>query len=168
MHPDLQKRFDGIEERRRALVTRVRALPDDKQGTKPGPNQFSPIEVIAHFALAEDSNNNFMRKTPPSSLRGKKPKVTFIFRHVVRSMQNPAKPLGTPPYMIPKTDVDLNEVDRKWGEAREELRGFLGQVENPSDPLCKFLFFFGLASADDFLTLIESHLTYHEHRFPGA
>jgi uncharacterized damage-inducible protein DinB len=165
MHPELEQRFDALQDRRKALIARVRALPPEQQKAKPGKG-FSPAEVIMHMALAEEGNINFMRKTPPTALKGKKPKVTFIFRKTVQAMENPAKPIATVGYMIPKGTVDLDEAEKKWTGLRSEMKSFLEQVENPSDPMCKFLFFFGLASADDYLKLMESHHTYHEQRFP--
>src|SRR5687768_7476245 len=102
MHPDLERRFNAIEERRKAMVERVRALSKEKQNTRPSPKAFSPAEVIMHMALAEEGNVKFMRKIPPSELKGRKPKVTFIFRKTVQAMRNPVKPIATVGYMIPK------------------------------------------------------------------
>ena len=168
MHPEIAKRFEGIEQRRKALVARVKALPPDKQNQKPDPKSFSPAEVIMHMALAEASNVGFMKKHPPRTLKGKKPRMTFIFRKTVSSMQNPIKLLATVPYMVPKGTVILAEADKAWAEVRKETAGFLEQVNGPNEPFIKFLFIFGLGSASDYLTLMEAHLTYHESRFSNA
>lgn len=166
MHPDLAKRFEALEIRRKALVKRVRDLPPDKQTAKPDPKSFSPADVIMHMALAEQGNVGFMRKTPPSVLQGKKPKTTFIFRKTVQMMQDPRKAVGTMPYMVPSGKETLAEADKAWSEIRKQTAGYLEQVSSPDDPLVKFLFVFGLGSASDYLTLIEAHTTYHEQRFP--
>lgn len=165
MHPEIAKRFKDLEMRRKALVARVRALPADKQNAKPIKG-FSPVEIVMHFALAESSNNAFLKRHPPSSLKGKKPHVTFIFKNTVKQMQNPVKVLPTVPYMIPKGPVDLAEADRAWDIARKELGSFLEHVQSPDEPFIKFLFFFGIGSASDYLTLLEAHMNYHEVRFP--
>jgi hypothetical protein len=168
MHPELQRRFEALEERRKALVARVEELPAEQQTAKPGPNQFSPVEVIMHMALAEQGNVSFMRKTPPSSLKGKKPKTTFIFRKTVQMMEKPAKQIRTVPYMIPRSGITLSQAKKAWEDIRSETAGFMQQVEGPDEPMVKFLFFFGLGSASDYLRLIESHTTYHEQRFPAV
>ncbi|MEQ1823511.1 MAG: DinB family protein [Fimbriimonadaceae bacterium] len=168
MNAEIESRFNKLEERRQALVARVRALSPEKQQAKPSPKEFSPAEVLMHFFLAEDSNVAFLRKTPPSSLKGKTPKMTFIFRKTVASMEQPTKAIATVGYMIPKGTTNVDEADQKWATSRADLKGFLEKVENPKDPFCKFLFFFGLASADDYLRLMESHMTYHEARFPTS
>ena len=166
MHPEVAKRFEGIENRRKAIVKRVQALPADKQAARPDGKGFSPIEVIQHFALAEEGNVKFLRKAPPESLQGKKAHVTAIFRFTVRSMANPVKAVSTVGYMIPKTTVSLDEAAKSWETIRKETAFYLEQVRSPTDPFIKFLFFFGLGSANDYFDLMEAHLTYHEARFP--
>ncbi len=166
MHKDIKARFDAIEKRRKALVQRVQKLSADQQQARPNPRAFSPAEVIKHFALAEESNLNFLRKHPPETLTGRKPKVTFIFRKTVEMMNNPKKEIATVGYMIPKGTVDLDEADHHWAAVRHEVGKYFETIQDPKDPMVRFLFFFGLASASDFLDLIESHHTYHEERFP--
>ncbi len=166
MHPALEKRFRDLEERRRKLVGRVRELPQDKQNLKPDANHFSPAEMIMHMAMAEQFDVAFMRKNPPSTLTGKKPKVTFIFRKTVADMQNPVKEVRTLGAMVPKGACSLTEAETAWEEVRSDTKEYLEQVEGPDAPMVKFMFFFGLASASDYLTLIEAHHTYHEQRFP--
>lgn len=166
MNPDVAKRFEAIEKRRKALVDRVRALPLDRQNAKPGGKGFSPVEVIQHFALAEGGNVKFLRKTPPETLQGKKAHVTGIFRFTVKSMVNPVKAVQTVGYMVPKATVTIDEAAKQWEEVRKETAFYLEQVKSPTDPFIKFLFFFGLGSANDYFDLMEAHLTYHEARFP--
>jgi hypothetical protein len=168
MHPEIAKRFEAIEKRRKVLVDRVRALPLDRQNAKPGGKGFSPVEVIQHFALAEAGNVKFLRKTPPETLQGRKAHVTGIFRFTVRSMANPVKAVGTVGTMVPKNAVTVEEADRQWEEVRKETAFYLEQVKSPTDPFIKFLFFFGLGSANDYFDLMEAHLTYHEARFPSV
>lgn len=166
MHPEIDRRFKAIEDRRHAMVARVRALPKDKQSLKPDENHFSPVEVIMHMALAEQFDMAFVRKAPPETLKGKKPKMTFIFRKTVEMMAKPVREVRTMGAMVPKGVESLTEADTAWDEVRRETAEYLEKLESPQDPLVKFLFFFGLASASDYLTLIEAHMTYHEQRFP--
>jgi hypothetical protein len=168
VNPEIAKRFEGIETRRKALVKRVRDLPTDKQNLKPSAKEFSPVEVIQHMVLAERGNVAFLTKSPPPTLKGKRPKTTFLFRVTVAKLQNPTKPLATVKYMVPTGPVDLEKAAKDWESVRQETAGFLEQVERPDEPFIKFLFFFGLGSASDYLSLLGAHLTYHEQRFPTA
>jgi hypothetical protein len=167
MHPQIAERFEALELRRNVFVERVRALPPDKLDKTPGKGFFSPLEVVQHFAIAEEYDLTFLRKTPPSALKGKKPHVTFIFENAVKKMQRPEFPVATFGAMRPKGKTSLDHADKKWQTVRAEMAKYFEQVEKPSDPMVNFLFFFGLASAHDFLRLLEAHMTYHESRFPA-
>ncbi len=166
MDMELQKRFDNLEARREALVERVRALPPEKQRQKPLSKAFSPIEIIMHFALAETSNNGFLKKAPPQTLKGKKVWHGIFYEPTLRGMQNPAKQVGTPPMFVPKGDFTLDQADKQWATARRDLGMFLEKVERPEAAFIKFLFIFGTLSAADYLAFTEAHMHYHETRFP--
>lgn len=167
MHPELAKRFAELEKRRVALVERVRTLPAEKQKTKRSPSEFSPVEMIMHIAITEHGDVVYLRKTPPESLKGKRPKTTFFFKSTVSRMQNPVKQMPTLPFMEPKEDVDLALAADSWAAARIQIAEYLEKVETPSEAFIKFHFIFGTASAQEFLDLLEAHMNYHEKRFPG-
>ena len=167
MHPEIQTRFNALEERRKKLVQRVRALPKDKQNLKKDPRTFSAVEMLMHMALAEQGNIEFLKKNPPETLKGKKTKMTFIFRKTLSLMEQPTKPIATVGAMVPKEKVSLDDAARAWKEVREETAAYLEKVESPDDPFIKFLFYFGLGSANDYFALLEAHTTYHEQRFPA-
>lgn len=168
MEASIKKRFDALEDRRVAFMGRVRALTPEQQAAQPAPGLFSPAEVVKHFALVENGNLQFLRNTPPSTLKDRKPRVGFIFNQVVKAGQSASKRLPTLPYMIPREAVDLDAAGKEWAAARAELTTYLEAVQAPDKAFCKFTFFFGLASADQFLTIMESHMHYHEVWFPGG
>ena len=167
MNTEIKRRFDALEARRKAMVERVKALTPEKQTAHPDPKAFSPVEVIKHFALAENGNLQFLRNAPPQSLQGQKPHLRFVYHKVLGSMQDASKRVGTVPYMVPDSKVTFEDGDRSWEAARAELAGYLEPIDSPEDPFCKFMFLFGLGSADDYLALMEAHMHYHEVRFPG-
>jgi hypothetical protein len=160
----IKRRFEALEKRREDFTDRVRALTPTKQSEKDGKN-FSPVEVLAHFALAEKYNLEFLFKDPPRTLTGRTPKPRFVYRKVLKTMQD-AKRVGTMPSMVPKTVVNLESAAHSWAAARAELAGFLEQVDDLDDPFCQFNFLFGLGSANDYLSLMEAHMHYHEVLFP--
>lgn len=167
MNSELKKRFENLEHRREAMVDRVRALSPERQKARRDPNAFSPLEVIQHFALAEEGNLKFLRENPPPMLQDKKPKTRFVYRMVVKQLRSADKMIRTLPSMVPKAAGTLDHADRQWAVAREELAVFLEQVDEPDEPFCKFSMLFGLGSADDYLRLMEAHMHYHEKRFPA-
>lgn len=83
MHPDLQTQWNALEDRRKAFVDRVTTLSPDLQSSRPSAKDFSPVEVLMHFALVEDFDLQLMKKAPPTTLVGKKAKPNFIYRFVI-------------------------------------------------------------------------------------
>ena len=164
MHPELHRRFDDLEVRRKALVDSVRNMPAAAQSKKAEGNGFSPLETVMHLAIAETGNNKFLRNAPPSRLAGRKVWHGFAYGGTLRGMQNPTKPLTAPPMYVPKGKFTLDEADAAWEAARKDLSEYLDQVERPDDAFIKFLFFFGTLSANDYLDFTEAHMTYHETR----
>jgi len=168
MNTEIKKRFDDLEKRRLAMTARVRGMTPAQQNAHPDPRAFSPVEVIKHFALAENGNLQFLRNNPPSSLQGQKPHLRFVYHKVLNSMQSADKFVGTLPYMVPHGALTLEDADRSWEAARAELAGFLEPMEGPDEPFCKFMFLFGLGTVSDYLALIDAHMHYHEVRFPAV
>ncbi|MHB8634923.1 MAG: DinB family protein [Fimbriimonadaceae bacterium] len=166
MNAEIKKRFDALETRRQSLTSRVRALTPAQQTAHPDPKAFSPLEVLKHFALAENGNLQFLRNTPPASLQGQKPRLRFVYHKVLSSMQSAEKRVGTVPYMVPRGALTVEDADRSWASARAELAGFLEPMDSLDDPFCKFMFLFGTGSVGDYLALMEAHMHYHETRFP--
>ncbi len=165
MNGAIRKRFDNLERRREDLTDRVRALTPAQQTAKDG-KYFSPIEVLQHCGLAEKYNLEFLFKDPPRTLTGRSPKPRFVYRKVLKTMQNATR-VGTMPSMVPKNAANLESAAHSWAAARAELEGFLEQVDELDDPFCQFNFLFGLASVDDYLKLMEAHMHYHEVLFPN-
>ena len=164
MHPEIESRFDKLEERRTALTERVRMLPAAKQTAQPAPKEFSPAEVIMHMALAETYDLKKMEKE--LDLSGKCPKPTFFYRNAIKNMAA-AKRMPTFGAMTPKSAVNLDAPDKAWAEVREKQKKYFDRIADPGDPMIKHPFF-GLLSAADVLTLLEAHAHYHETRLPAV
>lgn len=165
MDAAIKKRFDALEVRREAFIDRVRALSPAQKTFHPGKG-FSAVELLTHFGLVENNNLDYIRKAPPRTLTGRTPKPRFLYRKVLRQLQSASKRIGTLPSMKPKGTESFESGVRYWGAARAELEGYLEQVDDLQDPFCQFMFLFGLGSVDDFLTLMEAHMHYHEVLFP--
>jgi hypothetical protein len=166
MDMEIQGRFEKLEARRQALVERVRALPPEKQKQKPASKAFSALEIIMHFALAEASNNGFLKKAPPTTLKGRKVSHGIFYGPTLLGLQSAGKIVTSPPMFVPKGEFTLDQADKAWALARRDLARYLEQVERPEAAFIKFLFFFGTLSALDYLSFTEAHMHYHETRFP--
>jgi hypothetical protein len=164
MHPEIDRRFEALEQRRKALVDRIRAMSAEQQ-TKPGTGGgFSPLEVPMHFALVEESNLVSLRKSPPSTLGGGPSKPGFVFPLMVRAMQSGRNAVPAPASFNPTGTFTLDEADQAWSKTRAELSAVLDTVDDPSVAFLRFGFPVGTLNAADFLLMNESHMSYHEVR----
>ncbi|HWD40810.1 MAG TPA: hypothetical protein VG944_18320 [Fimbriimonas sp.] len=168
MHPDIEKRWNGVEERRVALVKRVEGLSGPDQITRPKAGSFSPAEMIMHMALAERWNVGMMKKSPPPSLKGRKVKHGIFWDKTLETMRHPSGEVRTMPQMTPKGQVHLKDAEKAWEDVRKEMRVYFAQCETPDSPMLKHMFLIGTLSASDYLDLLEAHLHYHEVRFPSS
>lgn len=166
MHPDLQTQWNALEEKRTAFVARVTALPTELQTARPTPKDFSPVEVLMHFALAEGVDLDMIKKTPPASLAGRKAKPNFIYRFVIYG-QTRGKRVPTAPNMIPQGIITLQEATEKWAEVRQQIATFLEPLPSPDAPAIRHSLF-GILSAADLIGLLDAHTQYHVLRFAVA
>jgi hypothetical protein len=166
MIPVIAQRLEALEQRRVALVDRVRALPPQQQTAHPDAKSFSPLEVVAHLALSEQVHVDRMRTLGPKELIGKQSKTTFVFRMILDRM-NRAQKSPAPSMVVPEARVPLETSARSWEYARKELALILNNIKYVDDPVEQY-FLFGTLSAGDLLSLFEAHLHYHEVHLPQA
>jgi hypothetical protein len=166
MNQEIQSRFEDLEKRRVALTSLVLALTPEQQQAHPDPKAFSPAETLEHFALAEQFNLSFLQKTPPSTLAGKKASARFGYKFALDGLQKAAHVMQPLPVMCPKGTVIAASAAKKWEGVRALTEKYLDKVTNPDAAFAKMLFFFGTLSANDYLALMEAHMSYHEKRFP--
>jgi hypothetical protein len=166
MHPDLQTQWNALEDQRKAFVDRVTSLSPELQSTRATSKDFSPVEVLMHFALVEDFDLQLMRKAPPTTLAGKKAKPNFIYRFVIYGQSN-GKRVPTASNMTPQVNVNLTEATEKWAKARQEIAELLDPLPGPDAPAIRHPLF-GLLSAADLIHLLSAHTRYHEIRFAVA
>lgn len=165
MDAEIKSQWDGLENRRLAMVKRVRELPKDRQSHRISADTFTPVELIMHMALSDEVTLRRIRKHPASALAGVSPKPTLMYKIIVSGM-NAGRRVPAPPNMKPEASVSLDEADRKWEDVRKELKTCLETVSAPGTVVQK-TFLFGRLSALDLLALIESHHNYHERYFPA-
>jgi len=166
MHPELRTQWDALEVQRTAFVARVTAFPTELQSVRPTPKDFSPVEVLMHFALAEGVDLAMMQKTPPASLSQKRAKPNFIFRFAVKGLAE-GKRMPTAPTMTPEGQFTLQEATEKWAEVRQQMAAILEPLPSPNAPAIRHSIF-GILSAADLIALLDAHTRYHVLRFAVA
>ena len=166
MHPELQAQWDALEAQRNAFVARVTALPTELQTARPTPKDFSPVEVLVHFALAEGVVLDMMKQTPPVSLAQKRARPNFIYRFAVYGLSR-GKRVPTAPNMIPEGQSSLPEATEKWAEVRQQIAAMLEPLPSPDAAAIRHPVF-GILSAADLIALLDAHTRYHVLRFAVA
>lgn len=164
----LAKRYVALEDRRLALVARVRAMPPEKRMARPDPSSFAALEVVEHFALVEHFNMVFLDRAAPSTLGGQRPALRMLGKYVMKGMQNPERGMPTLPQAEPQGSLVLDESASKWEGARWKLKRYLDEVTDPDAAFIKMAWMFGTLSATMYLDLVEAHMAYHEKRLPAG
>lgn len=162
MHQAIDARFQALENRRRALIASVRALPEAKQTAKASRKEFSPVETIMHMAEADQIYVDELKRTPPTILKARSAHPTFVFRRVVSTL-NAGTTVPAIGKLDTKTSATIDEGAAAWDQTAAALATFLQQIESPEAAFVK-RFPFGVMSAADLLELLEAHMSYHEAR----
>ncbi|HWD41658.1 MAG TPA: hypothetical protein VG944_22640, partial [Fimbriimonas sp.] len=87
MVPEVAKRNEALRARKEAMAQRILGMDDRKRATQPSDGGFSPAELVAHMAKAEEFNLAFLRKVGPSGLDGRRVKPGVLYGHVLKSFQ---------------------------------------------------------------------------------
>lgn len=167
MLPEIGSRLGKLEQRRVALVNRVRALSPEQRNMRRDKNAFTAAEVVEHFALIEHFNCVFLDRAEPKTLHGQKVALRLIGKMAIKGMQDTAKGVQTLPQAVPTGTLILEESAERWEGARRKLGVYLEQVTDPDAAFIKMMWLFGTLSAKMYLDLVEIHMTYHEARFPS-
>jgi len=165
MEAQIKSKWDGLEQRRLAMVQRVRDLPSDRQNIRPDAHSFTPVELLMHMAMSDAVTIERIKKHPVSALNGVAPKPTFLYKIIVSGM-NAGRRVPAPPNMKPEGQFSLDEAAKKWESVRRELSTYFEMASTP-DTVVQKSFMFGRLSASNLLALIESHHNYHDRYFPA-
>lgn len=124
MLPELQERFDAIEDRRRALFERLARVGDEDLRHHPSPTSWSLLQVVEHLVLVEGLIvKSMLRADQPVIRRRWWHRIGAILVSIVltRGFRVPAPSKK----VVPLSNTPLHESGAKWDELRRQLREFL-------------------------------------------
>ncbi|HWD40713.1 MAG TPA: DinB family protein [Fimbriimonas sp.] len=165
MHLQLRNRFEALEERKKAFIARIKALPVEAQSHRPSPNRFSPVEVAMHLALSQRASTEAAKKLRPETAKAMHPRPTFLYKQTVANLKAANRWLPTFGARVPSAGSTLDQAEQTWDWAQSDLKSLLEWAEHPQSVVTKE-FPFGVLSAAQLLDLFDAHLHYHEARFP--
>jgi uncharacterized damage-inducible protein DinB len=132
MLTELTSQFAAMEERRKALIEHLDALTEEQRRFHPKAKSWSPIEVADHLVLVEEAlltcliaagTETAPRKTFTERFMGLAVGVVFRFGFRAKIPVEEVRP---------RPDVDFEDLQKRWIEARERLREKIDSVTESS------------------------------------
>lgn len=165
MDPELERRFSALETLRDTVLTRVASLPEADRTLSPGPDAWSPAQVVTHLVLAEQEYLGLIARAAERGVGGLRPTrsplvglLCFVMRQGI--------PVPVPPGMAPPADASLEAAARIWEVSRADLRRWLESVDDPRREVLGVHPQLGPMSATQMLAVLDAHLRYHLKRMP--
>ena len=130
MHPDLQSRFDALEERRHHLLAQIDGYSPEQQAFRPAPHAWAIRDVAHHLLLVEQGVLRALssHQRPDPGRRTVRDRVGALLVRLVFALgirvKMPIKGLQ------PQGDPPLDEIRRQWQQARVAMAAFLEQVDS--------------------------------------
>jgi len=129
---ELRQKLEIYAQNRLALLDDLANLNDDQLRRKPGPGEWSILQIVQHLVLAERDVMQYLPE--PKELIARKRNlrarifyvvVTLILRWNIR-VPVPAKD------MVPDGNTSLSELRQQWDKNLRWFRGYLDSLE-PED-----------------------------------
>lgn len=121
----LLRRLERIEALRDALLAELDEVPPDRRTVRPGPDRWSPVEIVEHLVLAERDVLGDLGPGEPTPRRW--PTLVHRIRYgAVWAVLRFGIPVRTPSRgMDPTGERSPSELREAWVEGHRRLRRFL-------------------------------------------
>ncbi len=162
----LEKEFERLEKQRRDLLNQVRGLANVQQTWRPGPDQWSILEVFVHLMTAERNGLTYMTKKVQGIDELEKGGITSDLRLALLNsfLRLPVKyEAPTAAQFQPREYYDFKQIEAEWNELRQEWREFLDEFDKDSAE--KLLFkhpIMGRFNLEQTLRFIYEHVDHHK------
>jgi hypothetical protein len=159
------KRFRRIRAEEEAMACEILAIQEPGRSRNPSDGGFSPTELMEHMAKAEEFQLEFLRKSPPTTLGGRRVRPGFFYGFVLKSFRA-LKRISSPPMLRPTARPASEGEYARWIRLLDEAEQYVGQASSPEAAFIKMNFLFGTLSVEQYLDFQEAHVNYHRHYFP--
>jgi len=160
----LQERFTVVEEQRARAIAAVAALPETVRSLAMSGSAWTPAQMLAHCAMAEQEMVRRIALTAESGTGGLHPTRSPLFPLALFILRHPFAALPAPAEMDPPSDISLEAAARNWELVRSDFRGWMETVDDPQRAVLLVHPILGPLSALQALALIEAHGAYHAKR----
>ena len=166
MLPELRDGFESLQRRKADLIARVAALDPAERTAAPARGEWSPLQIVQHLLHVEGLSAGPEVALPPDSAARPRPGTGMLAKLLAASMRAAIRLPSPDAIALPPDDgADLDALDARWGARREDLRARLEAVKDPDRMFARHPIA-GPLSARQVLDLCDSHLVYHQKRFP--
>jgi hypothetical protein len=129
---DLREQLEVYDQDRGAVLDDLAGLSDDQLKKKPGPNDWSIMQIVEHMVLAE---RDIMQNLPePEELidrkRGLRARLLYVL--VLLILRWGIRVPVPSEDMVPDGNTSLSELRQKWDENLRWLRGYI-ETSRPED-----------------------------------
>jgi hypothetical protein len=162
MLPPLQHRFDGIEARRHALLTDLRALPVEQLGFHPAPKAWSLGEVAQHLTLVETKVTRALTERRVTGVT-RRPLGDVLLRGPLLDFGLSVGWRARMPVrgVAPDPSVTLDDTAQRWAATRAALAEYLGALDEAA---CRVLVYrHPIGGHMDILGTLEFLARHHDH-----
>jgi hypothetical protein len=161
MQPELQRRFDAVEQQREFLQSRVLPLSDSQLIWKSSADEWSVRQIVEHLVLSEETVG---RAREAALVGNEAPMFRVLPRSLRRALILGALRRGTvlplpSPDIEPKGETPLPALMTRWQAARTELRQVLSTTQGNEKRY--FHPVLGPLTVIQMLELCETHTAYH-------
>lgn len=163
MHPRLQEIVDFVRGERAALHALIASIPEERLERRPGPEGWSPLQVLEHLALVEPT---FLAATRPE--RGAGARQRALRRAVAEDARRAARHLfgtgGEGPFVTPEPmrPTGVRPLEASLAESRERLLRLLEGAEGLAlDEVTRAHRVFGDLTALDWVVYLGVHERRH-------
>jgi len=160
----LLERFTELEAQRTRAVAAVATLPETDRALPMAGSAWSPAQVLAHCAMAEQDFVRRIAMAAETGTAGLRPTRSPLLPIALLAGRHPIAALPVPEGMVPAADVSLESAARNWELVRSDLRGWLESVEDPDRGVWMIHPILGPMSATQVLSVLEAHGCYHAKR----
>jgi len=162
-HLDVENCLEHLRRSRQELLELISGLPDEALFQRPGPEVWSPAEVLEHIALVEESAGKIIRRLRRVALGEAEP-----FPPAPPGQTRPDGRLLAPPPMEPKGGLTRAELLNRLQSVRQRLLAEVAESgERLSQPPTYAHPFLGELTSLGWLQTLVYHERHHLEQIRG-
>ena len=132
MISELRDKFEMYDRTRRALLDDLALLNDDQIRRKPGPSEWSILQIVQHMVLAEQGVMQYLPEPEELIARKRGLRARILYVVVLLILRWNIRVPVPSKRMVQDGNTSLSELRQQWDENLSWFRGYLDSLE-PED-----------------------------------